>query len=223
MNGKRKKKIAVDLLLTLALLLLMPYGMVGEAAHEWIGMGMLVLFVIHHILNRRWIRNLGMGRYTPLRILQTVLAALILACMLGSMASGILLSRYLFALLRIRGVYRLAGSMNILCAYWGLVLMSLHLGLHRGMVTGMAGRWFAKPSALRKWGARAAALAVAVYGVYAFGKRAIGSYMLLQSHFVFFDYEEPLLLFLLDYVAVMGLFVWLGYYLTRLLRKLLPG
>lgn len=39
--------------MTVALLLLMAYGLVGEAAHEWIGMGMFALFVAHHILNRR--------------------------------------------------------------------------------------------------------------------------------------------------------------------------
>ena len=33
----QKLKMIIDVLLTIALLLLMPYGMVGEAAHEWIG------------------------------------------------------------------------------------------------------------------------------------------------------------------------------------------
>jgi hypothetical protein len=47
----KRVKIGIDILLTAALLLLMPYGMVGEAAHEWIGTAMFLLFVIHHILN----------------------------------------------------------------------------------------------------------------------------------------------------------------------------
>ena len=49
-----KMKIAVDAAMTLSMLLLMAYGLVGEAAPEWIGMGMFVLFVLHHILNRKW-------------------------------------------------------------------------------------------------------------------------------------------------------------------------
>lgn len=36
--------------------------------------------------------------------------------------------------------------------------------------------------------------------------------MLLRSYFVFFDYEEPLAFFYLDYIAVMGLFIAAGYY-----------
>ena len=39
MSGKMKWKIAVDILMTLALLVLMSYGMAGEAVHEWTGMG----------------------------------------------------------------------------------------------------------------------------------------------------------------------------------------
>ena len=31
----------------------MPYELVGETAHEWIGVGMLVVLIIHHILNRK--------------------------------------------------------------------------------------------------------------------------------------------------------------------------
>ena len=31
--------------------------------------------------------------------------------------------------------------------------------------------------------------------------------MLLRSRFVFFDFEEPLIFFYLDYIAVMGLFI----------------
>ena len=48
-------KILIDICLTVSLLLLMPYSLIGETAHEWIGMAMLVLFIVHHILNRKWI------------------------------------------------------------------------------------------------------------------------------------------------------------------------
>ncbi len=142
MNTKQKIKITADALMTVALLLLMPYEMVGEAAHEWIGAGMFLLFILHHILNRKWTGNIGKGRYTPYRILQTVLVILVLVCILGSMISGIILSRHLFAFLDIRGFSGPARIMHMTCAYWGFVLMSLHLGIHWGSMTGMAGKLF---------------------------------------------------------------------------------
>lgn len=68
MKPKMIAKICVDIGMTIALLLLMPYELVGQAAHEWLGMGMFVLFIAHHILNGKWSRNLLNGKYTQLRI-----------------------------------------------------------------------------------------------------------------------------------------------------------
>ncbi len=123
-------KRAVDLLMTAALLLLMSYSLIGEAAHEWIGMGMFLLFIAHLILNRKWVGSLRRGRWSAYRIVQTILVALCFLTMVGSAASGIILSSYIFAGLRIRGWSALARQAHMLCSYWGFLLMSLHLGLH---------------------------------------------------------------------------------------------
>lgn len=151
MNGKQKVKIAVDILMTLALLFLMPYELIGEAVHEWIGAGMFLLFILHHILNRKWKGNLTKGRYTPHRILQTLLAVLVLICILGSMISGIILSRHVFAFLDIRGLSSPAKGIHMTCAYWGFVLMSFQLGIHWGIMLGMGKKIFQKPSRARTW------------------------------------------------------------------------
>ena len=192
MKPKMILKLAVDIGMTAALLLLMAYELVGQAAHEWIGIGMFVLFVIHHILNGSWIRNLLRGRYNPVRIMQTGLVLLILCAMAGLMVSGIILSRHALSFLPIKGGRSFARNLHMLSAYWGFVLMSVHLGFHWSMMMGMAKKFFPKPSAVRKWVLRILALVIAGYGVYAFIRRDIGIYMLLRSHFVFFDYEEPL-------------------------------
>lgn len=215
MNRKQQAKIAVDILMTLCLLFLMPYELIGEAIHEWIGAGMFLLFIIHHILNRKWTGNLTKGRYTPLRIIQTILVILILVCILGSMVSGIILSRHVFAFLEIRGLSAPARVIHMTCAYWGFVLMSLHLGIHWGMMMGMAGKMFPKPSKTRTWILRLAGIGIAGYGVYAFIKRDILSYLLMQVQYVFFNFEEPVIFFILDYMAAMGLFVFIGYYLRK--------
>lgn len=60
---------------------------------------------------------------------------------------------------------------------------------------------------------------VTAYGLYAFVNRDIADYMFLRSQFVFFDFNEPLLLFILDYLAIMGFFVFLAYYLTKRIRS----
>ena len=70
MNRKLIVKIGIDLCMTVSLLLLMPYSLLGETAHEWIGMAMFLLFIVHHVLNRRWLASMTRGRYTPLRMVQ---------------------------------------------------------------------------------------------------------------------------------------------------------
>lgn len=218
MKRQASVKVIVDLLMTVLLMLLMAFELIGRQAHEWIGTAMFVAFVIHHILNRKWTSHLLKGRYTPIRIFQTMLAVLVLVCILASMVSGMVMSRYVFVFLPIEGGRSQARIIHMLGAYWGFVCMSLHLGVHWNMMMGMAGKAFGKSSPARTWLLRAAGILLAGYGVYAFVKRGIGSYMLLANTFVFFDFEEPLIFFLADYLAVMGLFVWIGHYAAKLLR-----
>lgn len=210
MKGTAKR--AVDLLMTAALLLLMAYSLIGEAAHEWIGVGMFLLFLAHLALNRKWVGSLGKGRWPVYRIVQTAIAALCFLTMMGAMASGIVLSNYIFAGLRIRGWSALARQVHLLCSYWGFVLMSLHLGLHWSIVLAAARR-FPRKQVFRWLGWLAA-----LYGVFALWKRALPDYLFLRTHFAFFDYEEPVLFFFADYLAIMGLFIFCGHYGKHLLN-----
>ena len=218
MSKQIRIKIIVDLLMTVLLMLLMAFELIGREAHEWLGVGMFAAFVIHHILNRKWTAHLLKGKYTPFRSVQTVLVFLILICMISSMVSGIVMSRYVFDFLPIQGGWGWARTLHMLAAYWDFVLMSLHLGLHWNMMMGMAGRAAGESSPHRTWLLRIIGILIAGYGVFAFIRRQIGSYMFLRIAFAFFNFEEPLILFFADYLAAMGLFVWLGHYLAKALR-----
>ena len=215
---KKYRKLTVDAVMSALLLLLMAYELIGAAVHEWLGIAMLLLVVLHHALNRRWSGNVLKGKYSPARILQTVLAVLVLFAMLGSMASGIILSRHALAFLPIHGGAGWARTVHLLCGYWGFLLMGLHLGLHWAVVIGIWGKPL-KSSAARAWACRLAGLLAAAYGAYAFVKRGLPGYLFLQNQFVFFDFSEPVPLFLLDHSAMMGLFVWVGHSLAQLARK----
>lgn len=220
MKEKQIIRILADISMTVILLLLTAYGLVGESAHEWLGIAIFALLILHHILNVKWSKSVFKGKYTPFRVLQTAAAALALISMLGSMASGVVLSRYALTFLKISGGQSWARNIHMLSAYWGLCIISLHLGIHWSTMTAMAKRLFKKPFAVGRWIARAVGALIAGYGVYAFIKRDIGNYMLLKYHFVFFDFDEPLILFLLDYIAVMGLLVFAGHYLSVILKRI---
>ena len=67
------------------------------------------------------------------------------------------------------------------------------------------------------------AAAVCIFGIYAFAKNNIADYLFQRSQFVFFDMEQPLALFFAEYLAMMGLWVCLAYYLSRALQRLSIG
>lgn len=75
-QNKMTIKRIVDVCMTSLLLCLMAYQVTGEVAHEWIGIGMTVLVIVHQILNRKWYGAVFKGKYNAYRILTTVVNVL---------------------------------------------------------------------------------------------------------------------------------------------------
>ena len=209
-------KIVIDMAMTVLLLFLMARQITGDLAHEWLGAGMFVLWIAHHILNRGWYSHLFKGKYGPVRILRLIINIALLFSMLGLMVSGVILSRTVFAFLPISGGVAFARSLHVVSAFWGFVLMAFHLGLHWNMILGMLQNAVgaAVPKPLR-FLLRIGAVLIAGYGAYAFIKNQIFSYLFLTTPFVFFDFEKPVGLFFAEYMAIMGLFVFLAHYISK--------
>ena len=223
MKPKQIIRMAVDIAMTALLLLLMAFMLTGQKAHEWLGAAELVLFAAHHVLNAGWLKNIGHGKYTAFRLLQTVLALLVLLTMLGSMVSGIMMSRYAFAFLDIHGGMLLARTIHMACAYWGFILLSAHLGLHWSIMMSMAKKaaGIKGHSAVRTAVLRVLVLILCGFGAYAFWKNQIADYLFLKSQFVFFDFSQPPSQFFAEYLSIMGLFAAAGYYLGRMAQRIL--
>lgn len=218
---KRKIKIFIDMLMTGMLLFQMSYSMIGESRHKRLGIVLLMLFVLHNALNCGFYKNVFHGKYSPFRMLQMCLAFLALLSMAGAVFSGISMAKDVFPFLPFRLRGSIARELHMVSVYWGFVILSLHLGLHWSMMLGMMKKKM--PVLQTKKGVvllRISGILIAAYGVYAFVIRDIGLYMTLQNMFVFFDFEELLVFFILDYLAVMGLFVWVGYYAAGWMKRI---
>lgn len=218
MSKKLVFKIIVDFLMLLAMPILMAYMLAGEVLHEWLGAGVFVLFILHHILNLQWIKNAFHGKYTMSRSLKTIVNVLIFLMVIGLAYSGIVISHHIFSELDINASHADARKIHMFCSYWGFVLMSMHFGFHWDMFLGIAKKFTKGKSVIINIVLKTIALSIIVYGIYSFRKREIGSYMLMKIQFVFFDTKEPLYMFLLDYMAVMGLFAVVGYYIMFILK-----
>ena len=207
--------------MVLLLPLLMAYSLVGEAAHEYLGIGMVLLFIGHHILNIAWWKHIFRGKYTPLRVLGTTVNLTLAMIMLALPISGIMLSRHVFRFLHFGGT-SVARTVHLLASYWGLVLMSFHAGMHGNVMMGIIRKTShtQQPSKIRTWSLRVIAVLLAVCGVHAFVRNKISSCLFLQTQFVFIDFSQPVIQSLLEYCAITVLFIVAGYYAAKVLKVL---
>ena len=210
---KKTVKTILDILMTAALPVLMAYSLAGETLHEITGSAMLVSFITHHILNRKSTAAMFKGRQTPARIVKTSLNIILFAVMILLPVSGIVMSKHLYTFLPTDGLSAIARTAHLLLSYWGFALMSLHLGLHADI-------WLNR---LKKKKAAFTVFAViitliAAFGVYAFISNRLYEYMFLQTQFVFFDFDKPLIRTLGEYLSIIALFAWIGYWLKELLK-----
>ena len=215
MKSNKLLKLTVDLAMTVLMLLLMARQITGESAHEWLGAGMFLLWIAHHALNCKWHGHLFKGKYNSFRITQLVTNILLFISMVGAMVSAVVLSREVFAFFNVDGNLELARLVHIACTFWCFVLTAVHLGLHWSMILGAIGKRKENGGSALKVPVnvlRAVGAAVAIYGLYAFIKNQFHVYMFFKASFVFYDYERPGILFFTEYLAIMGLFVFLAHY-----------
>ncbi|MCR5335539.1 MAG: DUF4405 domain-containing protein [Synergistes sp.] len=236
-------KPAVDAAMTLLLLLSMAYKMagpafarlyekagggpvdgyaMGSAVHEAAGSALILLFFFHLWLNRSWIKSLFRGRYNTPRSLLALVNILLIIDVVFLLISGVMMSESLFASLPFHGGMAFARTAHMLASYWGFVIMSFHIGLYWDVMKAEISRGSVRKTrpAHSRIFLHAAAAVFVFCGVRAFVRRSIGDYMFLRSQFVFFDFDEPISRFFLDYILVMILFACLGHYLMLLLRRL---
>ena len=217
MKPKKVFRILIDIAMTILFLVLMAYHVTGNSLHEWLGVTLFLLFIVHHVLNFRWYKGLFKGKYTASRVLMAAVNLLLFAAMVGMMISGIMLSREVFSFLDLRaGMF--GRRLHMVSTAWGFCLMAAHVGLHWGMGAAM----MKKLPVSGKWAgiiARVVAALLALYGIYAFISQQIGKRMLLLMEYAFFDYGEPAIFFFADYICILVLFAALSYYLAKLLQK----
>lgn len=217
-------KILIDVVMTALLLFIMGYHLFGEAAHEWLGISVFALFLIHNGLNWHWYRNLFKGKYTATRIYKLVINIILWGLMICNIASAMLISVEVFAPFDINGDLMTGRQLHLFATMWTFVFMSLHLGVHFPLFIGLA-RKLKMPHKVGiavKWILRVVLLGLAAYGIVVFVQRAMWEEMFLTTHFKFLQYGEPVIKFLFDYICVICLFVAIGYYANKgllLLRK----
>ncbi|MBQ9046590.1 MAG: SUMF1/EgtB/PvdO family nonheme iron enzyme [Solobacterium sp.] len=204
----------VDIAMTVLLLFLMAYQVTGEMAHEWTGMVMTVLVIIHQILNRKWYSAVFKGRYNLYRTVTTAVNILLLASFAVTAVCGMSMSGYavpfLYGILQVSTARRLHLSVS----HWAFVLMGLHLGLHVPVIAAKL-----KLSAGAKKAIAYLSCIAAGVGLYLFLRNGMPDYLFFRVPFAFLDYEKPGVLVLLENGLMLLFWVFAGCQAAALIRK----
>lgn len=165
---KLNLKIIIDIVMTIIFLLLMWLDGTGVLWHELLGLYVGLMFIIHLVLNRDWIKAVTLRFSKAKRKIKGmyVLNVLLLIDILAIVISGVLISQILF-LDWFSVDLLLWSTIHHIASYFGLVLIAVHIGLHWKMIMCVFCKLFKikQESPLRKFCLRVAAGALAVAGI----------------------------------------------------------
>ncbi len=232
MTKTQRLRMTIDITMTILSIILMGgnYLFPADIVHEILGVGLFVLWAVHITLNRRWYGAIFKGKYNPYRVMQTVINCCILICTIFLMISGIILSNHIFTFLNIQGGLGFARIAHLLASHWYYLFMSLHIGLHVGMIANKMCHSRAPTressdteiigsSPIMTLVGKILLALVCAYGIYAFIARGVWKYLILRQQFFFFDLERGYILFALDYISIIILFATISHLIASRLKK----
>lgn len=209
-----RRKLSLDLVMTALILLSFAYQLTGNTVHELLGFFLLALFVIHNLaLNRTWYSTLPKGKYSARRLVSIAINLPLLACTLLMLISGTVNSHLIAEWLGLAGDV-LPREIHTTAAYWFLVLMSIHLGMHWRLVMAETRKLFrlSQATGLRLILLRLCAASVSGFGVYAALERNLLAKLVAYFSFDYWDFGQSVLGYFGQYLAIVGAFVLLAHY-----------
>ena len=213
-NNNTMIKRIVDVCMTVLLLCLMAYQVTGEALHEWIGIGMIVLVIVHQILNRKWYGSLFKGKYNPYRIATTVVNIALLLSFVLTAFCGMSMSGHAVPFLYGMTNVSFARRMHLSMSHWAFVLMGLHLGMHIPLMIARM-----KLADKLRMVLSVLLCIVAGIGLFLFIKNGMPGYLFFRVPFAFLDYEKAGILVFLENILMLTFWAYIGTQVAVLCRN----
>ena len=213
-------RIALAITAAAMFVLGLAYWWQGNLFHEVVGTLFVVLLIVHNITVLRWYAALAKGKWTIRRSYSMAVNALILMLMVALAGTSVMVSQSLFTALPINAGYA-ARDAHVIVAYWALVVMGLHLGLHWSRVMSAVQR--AVPMGSSRPGTivgRFIALAIVAFGIQSALVVMLPEKLLAIPALEMWDFTVDAGGFLMRYAAIIGLFAVIGHYLAKGLQAL---
>ena len=132
-------KLLIDIMMTLAVILLMDPHATGLSVHEWGGLVICAVFLVHALLNWKWIACITGRFFTRLpgksRINYCIDALLVVGFFL-IVLSGMAIAKTIdFAWLSLPGTWPFWRNLHLFASLVTLLAVGAHVGLHWKWVT----------------------------------------------------------------------------------------
>ncbi|MFE5429614.1 DUF4405 domain-containing protein [Peribacillus simplex] len=219
MNRNMLIRLVIDLSMTVLMLVAMAYQITGNTIHELIGVILFLLFIAHNILNRRWYKTIFKGKHNVQRILSITVNLLFLVSIAVVIISSVPISRDIFAFISINNDMTLL-QIHVMASYWGFIFMAVHIGMSWGKiiiaVRKMTG--ITSTSRIRTIAFRIIVVLIVVYGVQASFERDMLSRLTIYNPFGW-SFDESSMGFLIDHLAIMGIYISGTHYVLKFVRK----
>lgn len=210
----KNKRTIIDICMSILLLLLMSYQITGEFLHEWLGIAMTILVIIHQVLNRKWYTSLFKGKYNLYRFITNSINILLILSFVFTAFCGMSMSNHAVPFLYGMAQISFVRIMHLSMSYWSFTLMGLHLGLH---IPAILSKYRIKDKTKNIISIILSLLAG--IGLYLYINNGIHNYIFFKEAFAFFDYDKSILIVLIENLLMLLSSVFVGYVLAILSQK----
>lgn len=128
------KKLVLDLILLILMILLYQKNIISMSFHEIGGLVLFALFIIHLLFNGKWIKSITkrlFDKSVPIKTrISYILNVLLVICWSLVIISGIFISKVVFHF-SISGPWKIV---HFSCAAFALILIGIHIGLHWNLI-----------------------------------------------------------------------------------------
>lgn len=129
-----KKKLIIDLMLFISMLLEFSRMYMPTIIHEIIGILLVILVTIHLILNKKYLINITKAKYNLNKTIMLIINILFAISFIITTLFGLLSSQDLLTILNIGNLTII--KLHKIFAYISLVTMSLHIGVNFNYIFG---------------------------------------------------------------------------------------
>lgn len=129
----KKIKIILDIIMLISMIALMKTNITGLQLHEILGICLFIIFIIHKIVNFKWIKSVGknifsknMKRKPKIMFFLNMILFIFVTL---NVITGIVISKFVLVSITVNDI-GLFTMFHKFLAWWSLILIARHIGLH---------------------------------------------------------------------------------------------